>query len=250
MNENDSYIYGLLITDGNLSLLERNRGKVSLEVNSKDRDIIEKLFKIIPNSSISERTRDTNFKENYKTCSFTNTRLDFRKQLIEWGFPTENKTLEANIPKVKFSELDFWRGAIDGDGSIGFIKEGNPFISLVTKSEFLKNSFCKFLKEKYGIVKNINRNARDNVFNITIKNEEALLIAKDLYLSNNCQLYLNRKYNAAKEIQQWIRTTKKVNRRSWTKEEDEYILNHTIEESVEHLGRTISSIKNRLFRIK
>ena len=34
-----SYVFGLLVTDGNLTLLERNRGRVQLEVNEKDKDI-------------------------------------------------------------------------------------------------------------------------------------------------------------------------------------------------------------------
>ena len=36
-----SYVFGLLVTDGNLTLLERNRGRVQLEVNEKDKDIWE-----------------------------------------------------------------------------------------------------------------------------------------------------------------------------------------------------------------
>lgn len=59
MNENESYIFGLLITDGNLSLNTRNRGKVTLEINKRDEDIIEKLFNLIPNSKIHERVRNT-----------------------------------------------------------------------------------------------------------------------------------------------------------------------------------------------
>ena len=72
MDKNQSYIYGLLITDGNLYLTSRNRGRVTLEVSDKDKDIVESLVKIIPNSSTRIRTRDTNFKQNYTTYTFTN----------------------------------------------------------------------------------------------------------------------------------------------------------------------------------
>ena len=67
MNKLESYVYGLLITDGSLNLSTRNRGKVTLEVNNKDSDIVEKLYKVIPNSSVRERTRTTNFSKNFVT---------------------------------------------------------------------------------------------------------------------------------------------------------------------------------------
>ena len=163
-----SYVFGLLVTDGNLTLLERNRGQVQLEVNEKDKDICEKLFHLIPGSHLSSRERDTNFKNNYKSCIFRNGQLAFRQELIDFGFPTENKTLTASIPSQDYSIPDFWRGVIDGDGSIGFTAKGVPFLSLVTKSENLKQEYCKFLSDNFGIEKKINRNTRDNVYNITV----------------------------------------------------------------------------------
>ena len=64
LDKNDSYIYGLLITDGSMYLTTRNRGKVTLEISKKDEDIVMKLNKLIPKSKIHERVRNTNFKNN------------------------------------------------------------------------------------------------------------------------------------------------------------------------------------------
>ena len=138
-----SYIYGLLITDGSLYLTTRNRGKIVLEVSEKDRDIIEKLVETIPNSNIKIRTRSTMFKSNYTTFSFTNHRREFREELISYGFPIRDKTLLSSIPSVDYDERYFWKGVIDGDGSIGIThcEQPEPFISLVTKSENLKENF-------------------------------------------------------------------------------------------------------------
>ena len=244
-----SYIFGLLITDGHLELMEGNRGRVQLEVNEKDKDICEKLFHLIPNSHLSSRERDTNFKNNYRSCIFRNNQLAFRQELIDFGFPIENKTLVASIPSQDYSIPDFWRGVIDGDGSIGFTAKGIPFLSLVTKSENLKQEYCKFHLDNFGIEKKINRNTRDNVYNITVFSEDALAISKALYES--APIYLDRKYNSYLEIQKWVRTTKKLTRKKfWTPEEDEYVLTHTIEESVTHLDRTKSSVKNRKYRLE
>lgn len=71
MNDIESYIFGLLVTDGSLYLSKKgSKGKVTLEVNNKDSDIIYKLYNIIPNSSVRQRIRNTNFKNNYKTEIF------------------------------------------------------------------------------------------------------------------------------------------------------------------------------------
>lgn len=248
MNEFESYLYGLLITDGNLSLSTRNRGKVQLEVSIKDKDIIEKLYNNIPNSSIIQRERDTNFSNNYHSIIWYNSRLEFRTQLINWGFPIENKTLTANVPKVEYSEKDFWRGVIDGDGSLGYINDGSPFISLVTKSEFLKEAYLLFLFNNFQIRKNINRNVRDEAFNIILKNEDALNASKLLYENNT--ISINRKYESFETIQQWVRTKEKHSRRAWTIEEDNYILSHSLKENSNYLNRSESSVKNRLYRLK
>lgn len=46
MNSQESYIYGLILADGNLyfkndkNRKKDNRGRVTLEVNSKDKDIL------------------------------------------------------------------------------------------------------------------------------------------------------------------------------------------------------------------
>lgn len=244
-----SYVFGLLVTDGHLELMERNRGRVQLEVNEKDKDICEKLFHLIPDSHLTSRERDTNFKNSYKSCAFSNNQLAFRQELIDFGFPTENKTLTASIPSQEYSASDFWRGVIDGDGSLGFTGQGIPYLSLVTKSENLKQEYCKFLLDNFGIEKRINRNARDNVYNIIVYREDALAVSKVLY--ENAPIYLDRKYNSYLEIQKWVRTTKKLSRKKfWTPEEDEYILSHTAKESAAYLNRTESSIRNRKFRLQ
>lgn len=200
LDRNQSYLFGILITDGNLYLNTRNRGRVSLELGEKDIDLIKKLYDAFPGSNIHFRIRNTNFKTNYKTCIFTNTKREFRESLIKVGFPTTNKTLNACPPTVSFYEEDFWRGVIDGDGSIGVTAKGIPFVSLVTKSEYLKDAYLDYIKTKFGILKNINRNKRDGVYNILIMYNNSKIILHDLY--NNCEnsLFLNRKYEIAKNI--------------------------------------------------
>lgn len=196
MDKNESYIFGILVTDGNLYLTSRNRGKVQLEISKKDEDLVDKLVKLVPFSSKGSRKRKTNFsKSEVGYVCFRNTKMEFRKKLIENGFPVKNKTLNASTPLGEYEEISFWRGVIDGDGSVGITSKNEPFVSLVTKSEFLKEKYLEFLHKKFGITKKLNRNKRDNVYNIVVKNKNAKDLANLLY--NNDEIHLNRKYDKA-----------------------------------------------------
>lgn len=196
MNENESYVFGILVTDGNLFLSTRNRGRVQLEISKKDEDLVDKLVQMIPFSTKVSRTRSTNFsKSETNYVSFRNYRLEFRKKLVDNGFPIKDKTLNASTPLCEYEENSFWRGVIDGDGSVGITKKNEPFVSLVTKSENLKNKYLEFLHKKFGITKNVNRNKRDNVYNIVVKNKNARDLVDLLY--NNKEIHLNRKYDKA-----------------------------------------------------
>ena len=196
MDKNDSYVFGILITDGNLYLDTRNRGRVQLEISKRDEDLVDKLVSLIPFSKKSNRIRITNFSvKETSYVSFKNFKREFRENLIENGFPIKNKTENASTPLKKYDEAAFWRGVIDGDGSIGVTSKNEPFVSLVTKSEFLKEKYLEFLYKNFNITKNLNRNKRDNIYNIIVKNKDAVNLAKLLYDNND--IHLNRKYEKA-----------------------------------------------------
>ena len=196
MDKNESYIFGNLVTDGNLYLTSRNRGRVQLEISKKDEDLVDKLLELVPFSNKGSRKRKTNFsKSEVEFVCFRNTKMEFRKKLIENGFPVKNKTLNASTPLGEYEEISFWRGVIDGDGSVGITSKNEPFVSLVTKSEFLKEKYLEFLYKNFGITKKLNRNKRDNVYNVVVKNKNAKDLANLLY--NNDDIHLNRKYDKA-----------------------------------------------------
>lgn len=202
MNDIESYIFGLLVTDGSLYLSKKgSKGRVTLEVNSKDSDIIYKLYNIIPNSSVRQRIRNTNFKNNYKTKIFSNSRKEFREFLILNGFPVFRKSENVGPPNSTYDELHFWRGVIDGDGSIGITSKNIPFISFVTVSENLKNSYVKFIEKTLNRKIKTTRNKRDNAYNIMISGKDAIILTKILYIDNNNGLYLERKYKKALDLQ-------------------------------------------------
>jgi hypothetical protein len=205
--EEKSYIYGLLLSDGSVSIRnqETYTGFVRLEVSKRDEDIVDKLCKIVPYSTKLERTRNTNFLENYHSISFLISRQYFIKNLIDWGFPIENKTINAKPPIIEYDRNAFWRGVLDGDGSLGIRHnskgKSKAYLSLTTKSESLKEEFCEYLRSITGHKYNPKRNKRDNIYNIGCGGHAACKVLKEIY--RDCTIYLNRKHENYLECLQW-----------------------------------------------
>ena len=115
----------------------------------------------------------------------------------------------------------------------------------------MKDSFLFFLDSITGKKKIVSRNKRDGIYNIVVYKEDAQKVVDSLYY-DKC-MCLERKKEKAIEVTSWKRpySMRKIeNKRNWTKEEDDYILIHSILESKEHLKRSESSIKTRIWRLK
>lgn len=198
-----AYIFGLFQTDGHLQQSSRNRGKLTIELKSTDSQILHDIQAYIPHySSIYNRSRTTNF--GIITTSTLNIfDMEFRKEINAYGIPYGKKSNIVDIPTVPFIELDYFRGIIDGNGSLGFTSAGFPFLSLVTKSEHIAYAYIKFVESIIHKTKATTRNKRDGIFNICVYKEDAQLLAKALYYPN-C-LSIHRKYAIAASINTWIR---------------------------------------------
>jgi hypothetical protein len=244
-----SYFYGFALADGNLYLSSRNRGKFRIELNKTDIDILLKFQKMFNcYSSIGERHRITNFKK-IDSAYFTICNKEFRDEITDLGFPIGRKCEVFNLPKIEYDEVDFWRGIIDGDGSLGVTGKNIPFISLVTKNENLYNGYLSFLKREFNIDVKLNKNKRDAIYNIMITKENAQNIVKKLYY-DGC-VSLERKYISSRMVLNWERPIEmiKVSHKDWTKEQDEIIFTKSIEEAMILLNRTKNSIKMRKYRL-
>jgi hypothetical protein len=245
----NSYLIGLLQSDGNNYETTRNRGKIVLELSDRDNDIIHKINQEMSNTKISKRIRNTNFKENYKSISLSIFDIKLRNDLKKY-IPIGNKSKIIYKPD-NVIEKDYWRGIIDGDGSLGITKNNIPFISLVTKSNLLANSYIEYIKNIVGVEKSTTPNKRDNIYNIMLTNENAQILIKELYY-DNC-FGIDRKINKAIEILLWKRPNERIKvtwkKTKWTKYEDDFIITHTLEESMKDLNRTEKSIKIRLYRL-
>lgn len=257
INNDISYMIGIFQTDGSMSLYERNRGKFQLELSLKDEDIIYKLKNIIPYKSlIKKRKRLTSIKEhkyNNETISLCVYDLNFRNELLNWGIPygKKSKIIKPPLYIKNLSIKDYIRGLYDGDGSLGMTSKNIPYVSFTTDSDDIVN----FLKEYISKItnkplKNIKRNIRDNIYNISITKEDAVKFCNEIYY-DGC-LSLDRKYQKSIDVKKWVRPVDMVisNKLSWDDYQDNFILNNNLEKSIEYLNRNENSIRMRLWRLK
>jgi len=259
MEKDISYLIGLFQTDGNIYDVKRNRGKAVIEISIKDRDIIEKIKKLISyNYTITKRTRNNTHVNGHKYIdkeyiSIKIYDINFRKFLNDCGVPSGKKSSIISPPLYlkNLSIKDYVRGLYDGDGSLGMTKANIPYVSMVTASRNLANFLFEYISDVTGKPKkDTNPNKRDNIYNIVITKEDAVKFCNEVYY-DDC-LSMNRKMENSKIVKKWTRPDgmMMVSRKKWTETEDEYILNHSIYDSIKKLKRTKKSITMRLIRLK
>lgn len=260
--EQKYYLIGFLQGDGNHYESTRNRGKICIEISKRDEDILykfESFLSPIWNCNFGGRERDIELNGySYEGNEFVNLTiysLSFRKELKPY-VPVGKKS-KILIPPCDNSQLDvvkhYLRGYMDADGSIGLTNRSPqiPFVSFTVSSEQIKSFIVENIFLVLGIEKRLNRNQRDNLYNIVLYREDAVEYAK--YLYSNSELHLNRKYEKFGEVQRWQRTIprRKGRKKSWLPYEDFVILsdNYSVAEKCVLLKRTKQSINTRIWRL-
>jgi hypothetical protein len=197
-NDTHAYFYGLALADGHLRQMDRGRGNVAIGLASRDDGVLLQLSASLPwKSHISRRSRRTNFGP-HETTELRLHSASLRKQLLAAGFTPGSKSKICAPPITPYCATSFWRGFVDGDGSLGITGDGYPFVSLVTSSANIAAAYKTFLSG-IGIPEPKSRpNARDGVWNIMVVRKNAALLAAQLYGSGN--IALDRKRQKSLEI--------------------------------------------------
>lgn len=247
-----AYMFGFLQADGHLAAGPGLKGCLTVEINARDIQILREFQTLTPyNTSITERTRSTNFSESHHSATWTLCALEARTMLNQLGLPYGKKSKKITPPRVSFSRRDYVRGVIDADGSVGFTGQGLPFVSLTTSSTAVGAYLCHYAKKITGAERRIKRNTRDGVYNILYTKEAAIQLAEHLYFPG-C-LALERKRSAAASLASWVRPAgMKVRppRKPWTAEADRILLAApTLAQAAAELGRSQSSCQVRRWRL-
>ncbi|WP_371499641.1 LAGLIDADG family homing endonuclease [Kitasatospora sp. NBC_00374] len=250
-NPEHAYMFGFIQADGHLSEDSRNRGRLRVELSARDLALLLEFQRICPwPSSVTSRTRATNFADAHASVSWSVHAREFRTALKELGLPAGRKSTTVAPPVAPFAPRDYLRGLIDADGSVGLTGTGKPFVALTTASDALMRFFRDYAQDLTGARRTLNRNARDAVYNVLYSNEEAVTLARDLYYPG-C-LALPRKQAAALGVTAWLRPpgSRKVLRKVWTAEEDSALLAAARpEEAAALLDRSVSSCSMRRWRL-
>ncbi|MGW4303875.1 hypothetical protein ACWEHT_29445 [Streptomyces sp. NPDC004646] len=248
-----AYMFGFLQADGHLERGAGQKGRLSVELSARDRDVLRAFQRLTPyNSSLTERTRSTNFAETHTSAVWTLCALEARTRISELGLPHGRKSHTIAPPRVEFSETDYVRGLIDADGSVGFTGKGDPFVALTSASTTIAAYLCDYAAEVTGTERSVRRNARDGVYNVLYVKEPAQRLAARLYYPD-C-LALERKRVAADALAAWVRPANMraaYTPRRWSADEDRILLSlDSSKAAADALGRTAQSCHLRLWRLR
>ncbi|CAL9533462.1 hypothetical protein SUDANB2_04084 [Streptomyces sp. enrichment culture] len=248
-----AYMFGFLQADGHLSKGAGQRGRLTVEINARDIALLHKFQELTPYySSITERTRSTNFSAVHTSVIWRLCSLEARTRINALGLPYGRKSQTIAPPPGAFSPRDYVRGIIDADGSVGYTGQGLPFVSLTTASTAIGAFLCSYAEQVTGAKRTLRRNARDGIYNVLYTTENAQRLAADLYYEE-CRA-LERKSLAAASLSAWIRPADMrvaPERRRWSDDEDRVLLrlgDHV--QAARELGRTEKSCCVRLWRLQ
>jgi len=254
MCDDHAYFLGLLATDGTISETTRNRGRISFELSAVDASILRSLACRIPYTAhLSRRRRKTNFRDTHESVVLRFHSLELRRQLDDFGYRAGRKSATVRPPDCRFDERGFWRGVIDGDGSLGTTALKKPFISLVTASQPLRDAYIAFVARITGSRPNPARNARDGVYNIVLYSEPAQELVGELYRDD--VIAIPRKLMAAQSVLEWRRPLgcrrRTFDWRRWTEDEDRLVVaDIPLRVLATRLGRTETSVNLRRWRLR
>lgn len=205
-----SYLFGFAQCDGHLSKTRWwSTSQLKIELHRRDEHILLQFARIVPCKSHLRRQVRPDHWIPSRDCPTTSWYVfdpAIRSQFRDWGLPIGKKSEIVAPPVAPFSEVDYVRGLIDADGSVGITRRGLPFVSFTTASDLMASYYVDFLhRVTRRPRKTTTRNRRDGIFNILVMRELARQVA-DLLYYDGC-IALARKERKARLIRAWEPTT-------------------------------------------
>ena len=108
--------------------------------------------------------------------------------VIKWGVLPNKSHIASTHPALQYNS-HYWRGVVDGDGSLCVTKKGVRLLTLVGSKSICKQfqSFCRW----HGCGLNVNTHAHMTVYTFRLSSDESRKIADLLY--GDADLALERK---------------------------------------------------------
>jgi len=198
LSSDSAYWIGFLMADG--CIIDRKQNKqswvIAVSLKSKDRLHLAKLASFLSYDGHIGDSQSRN-DASLKVISDTLT-----TDLMKWGLAVR-KSLNEKPNKALLFNPDYWRGEMDGDGSIWIAKGNNPgeydpAISLVG-GEYLITKFAEFVRSFTTTKANPSQN-KFGMWRLSLKCKPALDTIRKLYSGCDPAYALDRKLARANRI--------------------------------------------------
>ena len=193
--ESELYFFGLLLADG---CIISNSNRIQLDLHSRDVDVLDKFCSFL---GLEKSPRKLNAQDAY-SVRFSDSIIADK---LRWQGLESSKSLREKPPKFYTKEnlqmRHFWRGFIDGDGSVNsLLTYRSRYLSLIGTLEMLTafEDFCRFHLNlgKKAIVQN--KTVKKNCYEIRYTGIQSSKIAKLLY--SDSAISLDRKKKEADHL--------------------------------------------------
>ena len=192
-----AYWIGFLFADGSVIQQQKGAPVIQLRLSEVDRGQLEKFREFLGSTHAITASPPGNF-GGYRSKASVRFALNSRElaaRLLEMG------RYKGPIAPELAASRHFWRGVVDGDGSIFILKTGYSGISLVG-SQRLLDVFLEFLRER-NLSGRMTVTPHKSIYELSTAGHLAELIIDELY--RNATTALQRKAAAAAPIIQSVR---------------------------------------------
>jgi len=180
ITEESAYWIGFLMADGCIYNRKNESSELSVVLSSKDYDHLIKFRSFLESQhAIISINKGLSFRFSVKSNKLA-------YSISKYGV-LPKKSLTASVSMLE-NDPHFWRGVIDGDGSLGKYKSG---ISIrLVGSKFLLEQFIDFIKLNIPEC-NVNVRPHKSIYCVSVCGKFAMPIMKILY--DNSSVFLDRK---------------------------------------------------------
>ena len=192
------YWIGFLYADGHI---EKGRPRITLTLQKDDYDHLVKFSNFF-GCTIRKVKGSGKYKDvTYIRCAFSSQRIYDKLKFFDF---TNNKTLSITPHSLLIGSKDFWRGLVDGDGSLYYSNDkraGGKYNDLrldLYGTESTLNCFLHYIKANNITTKAEPRKRKNaNVYQVTISDVTCKAIE---LLYKDATVYLDRKYKTYLEV--------------------------------------------------
>lgn len=188
ITEESAYWIGMLITDGNIG----DNGRVELSLKESDSSHIYKFKEFLKTDFIPKiKTRNGGFSNNSRSCLIYVYSKDLVDCLQKYNVIPRKTFITCAPDSLKYNR-HFWRGCIDGDGSLTKTKKGRHSVVLYG-TETLCEQFLSFVKEQFPLEQlKCNIHKTSSIYGIKFSKKRIVIKLLEI-LYGDSLVYLERK---------------------------------------------------------